>query len=927
MKNNLNFIEHFRNFVYYATKNLQELYDYGLYDEMIYLVFKQELLMLKQAIGSIINNTDIPNDIKISQLRSEVIDSMKHVGHPSLKKTLKFFEVDTTKLNIRLLHFLNMTTTVICAEFGDDISGKNNKFIEIYNDENEMSNDIPNIFDLSIPCIVPKALISVDEDGNYTTQAEHKCLIVTVMFSQDWLLLETSSYIKSKLKLDSNKGLWEKYMKIMGTPYVSFSNKFGLDVKKLMKTYENNKHNEQFFIDENLTEIERKSDIVEFAKLFYLEGNYDMMIKLYNQLTDDCGEKIINPLFPKALLDKIQSAQSDYTFPPEVLEKIKEKEEECDKSPDPKPKRWLSSIKKIPFGVIKEDKTFSFVGNFISKHGKTYGWNNFMDIFRGIKKCDNKTIVKEWKSHLNERKSRLKSIRKSLDNAVYGHENVKGEIINLVSGWMNGGISGECIGLEGPPGNGKTSIGKNGICKAFIDENGDEFPFVYISLGAANNGSYLFGHHYTFQGSVPGRIADGLMRSKCMNPIFYFDELDKISQTESGKELVNSLIHITDFTQNDSFEDMYFAGIKLDLSKCLFIFSFNDALQIDKILRDRLNIIKTKPLNIKEKITIGKDYLLKDICKEIGWNLSDIKITPALLKYIITSYTLEPGVRKYKSSLKEIMKKLNHDISSGLIKSKTFPLKITEKDVDNILDINKKIRIKMTHTKPTVGLVNGLYCVPGYGIGGIIPLQAMRTVKKGSKDLGNITVTGNLGKVMSESVECAKTVIQNILTPTELKDMEKRGINVHLHAMDASSEKEGPSAGGAITLCLYSLITNKTVRNNIALTGEITLDGQITAIGGVPEKVNGGHQVGCNVILLPEENRQDYDIALRDGWFDSNIRILEKTELMDSVKDNELCVKFVENIYDIIKMTIIEEKPIKHKITRAKRMSAVVATS
>ena len=926
MKNN--FVEQARNFVYYATKNLEELQESGIYDDMVYLVLMQELSTLNSTIEGLLDNTELPMELKDAQLRDEVTEAMKHVSHPSLKETLSLFEIDVSKINTRLMNFLEITTTVVCAQLGDDVSGKNSKFIEIQQEDEVFGDNMPNVFDLSVPCSVPGAIISIDEDGNCFVKTENRRLIITVLFKQDWLLLSISSYTKSKLNITNKKGLWNKYGKVVGSGYVAFSNKFGLNVTKIMDNYIENKAKIEFLSEsaEELFQNETKSDVLEYLKLFYLDGKYDKASDLYDKLTSVCGKQLINTLIPKTYLEKFKKDTKGFIVPDDVAEKIKEKEEECERSPDPKPKRWLDSIKKMPFGVIKKDRTFSFVEGFLKDHGEANNWKNFMDVFKGIKKCKDKTAKNQWAEYLKDRQSKTTSIKTSLDNAVYGHENVKKEIINLSSEWMNGGMKGTCIGLQGPPGNGKTSIAKDGICKAFVDENGNEFPYIYISLGAANNGSYLFGHHYTFQGSVPGQIAEGLIKSKCMNPIFYFDELDKISQTESGKELINTLIHITDFTQNDSFEDMYFAGIKLDLSKCLFIFSFNDVHAIDRVLKDRLHIIKTNPLNIREKIVIGRDYLMKDICKNIGWNMSDVVIPDQLLSYIVRSYTLEPGVRKYKNMLIKIMRKYNHDISEGKIKGTKLPLKLSEDEVDDVLDINNKVRLKMTHKNPTVGLINGLYCIPSYGLGGTIPLQAKQTFPQAGKDGSNITVTGNLGKVMSESVACAKTAIWGILNEVERKKLAKEGLNLHLHAMDAASEKEGPSAGGAITLCMYSLITNKKIRNNIAMTGEITLDGEISEIGGVAEKINGGNQVGCNIILLPHGNRQEFDIAVRDGCFDTKIRVLKDKEWTEHIKGNELCVKFVETIDDVIKMAIVKDSASTKKTKTTKKSSNATDT-
>ena len=189
-----------------------------------------------------------------------------------------------------------------------------------------------------------------------------------------------------------------------------------------------------------------------------------------------------------------------------------------------------------------------------------------------------------------------------MNSCVHGHEDTKKSLMRLIGQWMNGNNSGTCIGLCGPPGIGKTTLCKNGISQCLIDSDGNKRPFAFIGLGGAHSGSFLEGHLYTYLGSSPGKIVDILIETQCMNPIIYIDELDKISNTEHGKEIVGILTHLTDKTQNDTFEDKYFSGIKLDLSKTLFIFSYNDPHSIDRILRDRIQEIQIKPLTKIDKM-------------------------------------------------------------------------------------------------------------------------------------------------------------------------------------------------------------------------------------------------------------------------------------------------------------------------------------
>ena len=248
----------------------------------------------------------------------------------------------------------------------------------------------------------------------------------------------------------------------------------------------------------------------------------------------------------------------------------------------------------------------------------------------------------------------LIDVKKTLDNAVYGHTKTKEQVIQIIAQWISNPVSvGNCIGIQGVMGNGKTTLVKNGIAKA-IDR-----PFAFITLGGASDASFLEGHNYTYEGSTWGKIVDILISCKCMNPVFYFDELDKVSDTAKGEEIINLLIHLTDASQNSQFNDRYFNGIDLDLSKSLFIFSFNDKKKVNPILLDRLICIETDEFKLEDKVEISKNYLLKDIYKQLCIKEDTYKLTDDNIKYIIEKYTDEGGVRTLKKHLFNIFSKLN----------------------------------------------------------------------------------------------------------------------------------------------------------------------------------------------------------------------------------------------------------------------------
>jgi ATP-dependent Lon protease len=248
----------------------------------------------------------------------------------------------------------------------------------------------------------------------------------------------------------------------------------------------------------------------------------------------------------------------------------------------------------------------------------------------------------------------VSGVRNQMDAAIYGHEEAKLQILQFVSSWIaNPSGAGNVLSIHGPMGVGKTTLVKDGVAKALGR------PFHFISLGGATDASFLDGHSYTYEGSTWGRIADILMQSKCMNPIIYFDELDKISETPKGEEIMNLLIHITDGSQNDKFQDKYFTGLDLDLSRCLFIFSHNNHERVNPILRDRMYNIKVEGFNLKEKLVIAEQYLLAQALKDVGLH-EKVSVSKDIVEHIIEHYTSsEKGVRELKRCLQTVMSKLN----------------------------------------------------------------------------------------------------------------------------------------------------------------------------------------------------------------------------------------------------------------------------
>ena len=492
---------------------------------------------------------------------------------------------------------------------------------------------------------------------------------------------------------------------------------------------------------------------------------------------------------------------------------------------------------------------------------------------------------KEWVKFKMETKMYMNNVDDILEKSVYGHAKAKRSIKQVVAQWITGELKGYCFGFEGPPGTGKTSLAKNGISKCLVDINGEKRPFAFIALGGSSNGSTLEGHSYTYVGSTWGRIVDILMETECMNPIIYVDELDKISRTEHGRELIGILTHMTDSTQNSEFMDKYFAGVRIDLSRVLFIFSYNDPDLLDPILRDRIHVVKFSPLKQADKHEVCKLHLIPEILKTIGLSNGDIVFPPDVIDYIIDNYTAEGGVRRLKEKLFEITRDLNirHMVNQ---EDYLFPYTVTTDFLKNDLFVEHPIlHNKCILSEPRVGLVNGMYA-SSLGVGGITIIECFVVPKTSFLAL---ELTGKQGDVMKESMSVAKTVAWNLLTDNTKNDLyaqsKEKSFGLHIHCPDGGTPKDGPSAGTAITVCILSSLLGLAVDNTVAITGEIDLNGQVCQIGGLDTKIRGAKKAGVKKVLFPKTNAHD-------------LQSIQKH--YSPFADNTLEYVMVETIWDVL---------------------------
>jgi ATP-dependent Lon protease len=507
-------------------------------------------------------------------------------------------------------------------------------------------------------------------------------------------------------------------------------------------------------------------------------------------------------------------------------------------------------------------------------------------------KTDISNVTKKQK----QIKDYIENVKITLDKAVYGHEKAKKQIEGIISQWINGTQDGYCFGFEGPAGVGKTSLAKYGLSNCLKDENGNSRPFAMIQMGGDSNGSTLHGHNYTYVGSTWGSIVQILIDKKCMNPIIFIDEVDKISRTEHGREIVGILTHLLDTTQNDCFQDKYFSGIDLDLSKALFILSYNDVEAIDRILLDRIHRIKFNSLSLEDKLVICKNHVLPVIFKKMG--LEDmLQFDDSVLKFIIDEYTLESGVRKLKEILFEIVCEVNMDILKNSDKEFTIPIDITIADIkQKYLKDKREVKVYKIHEESKVGVINALWANQ-LGQGGVLPIQASFVP---SDKFLQLTLTGSMGEVMKESISVSLTNAWNLTPPDRQKYLLEKYNNtesknthgIHVHCPDISVKKDGPSATTAFTILLYSLFNDAKIKNYFGITGETHFGYYLTEIGGLQEKIIHSIKSGVTEFIFPKENQSDFD------------------KIMEKYKDNSIIegIKFhsISHIHEV--MDLILEK-------------------
>lgn len=432
----------------------------------------------------------------------------------------------------------------------------------------------------------------------------------------------------------------------------------------------------------------------------------------------------------------------------------------------------------------------------------------------------------------------IDKVQKQLDKDHYGLTKVKERITETIAvRALAPDIKGQIICLYGPPGVGKTSIGKS-IAKA-LGRN-----YARVSLGGVRDEAEIRGHRKTYVGSMPGRMINALKQAKSMNPVILLDEIDKMSNDYKG-DPSSAMLEVLDSEQNNAFVDHYLE-IPVDLSDVLFITTANSLDTISPPLLDRMEVIELNSYTREEKFNIAKKHLLPKQLKKHGEKAADLKVTDKALYSIIDFYTKEAGVRKLERRIADICRKAAKKLVSG-----TKKLTVTDANINEYLGVKKYLPEHLA-AQDEVGLVNGLAWT---SVGGtMLPLEVL--VLDGT---GKTEFTGSLGDVMKESAKIAVSLTRALSDKYGIDKEFYKNKDIHVHAPEGAVPKDGPSAGVTLTTALVSALSGIPVRRDVAMTGEITLRGKVLAIGGLKEKTMAAYRAGVKTVCIPKENEPDID--------------------------------------------------------------------
>ena len=614
----------------------------------------------------------------------------------------------------------------------------------------------------------------------------------------------------------------------------------------------------QLTMIQNQTDIAKKIDIMTHLVVSQMENRYAVLSNVY---IDQRMEKLLTFLVQenelihlemtlnqrvKAAIDK---SQKEYFLREKIKVIRKELGEEVDKDAELDELEQKIEASLMPESVKERArKELKRMRNSTPMHPEYGNIQNYLDFLVGL----------PWGIY-KENDHDLVYAAKILEKDHYGLEKIKARILEFLAvQFKRGDNAGSILCFVGPPGIGKTSLAQS-IARALGRD------FIRAALGGVQDVAEIRGHRRTYVGAIPGRIIQGISDVGSSNPVFLLDEIDKLTRDFKGDPSA-ALLEALDPEQNNTFSDHYLE-VPYDLSKVFFITTANDISQIPGPLRDRMEIIEMSSYTEYEKLQIAKRYLVKKAMAACGLEKGSISFTDGALREIITRYTRESGVRELERKIEACCRKF---AKGEYIADEALPARVTKANVKDYLG-KPLVDHLATSEENAVGVAVGMAWTP---VGGEI-LQIESVAMPGK---GNLLLTGQLGDVMRESAQISLSYLRSVAARYGIADDFVETHDIHVHVPSGAVPKEGPSAGVTMTTSLLSMMTGKPLRQDVAMTGEMTLRGKVLPVGGIREKVTAAHRAGAKIVLIPEDCQRDIDEIPQEVRDDLDIRLVKRVE-------------------------------------------------
>ena len=641
---------------------------------------------------------------------------------------------------------------------------------------------------------------------------------------------------------------YERTLKMLFNDYVSYVPKIPGDLSNLIS----GEHDLKRLFDLIVFNIFLKTESKQ--KLLEINEPEERIKSLIEMLTEEIKILRFEAEINEQIRDTIDNNQREYILREQMRAISKQLGGEGDV--DDEVFDYSDRIQAIGFPEDTEEKLLREVNKMykVSQSSQEYGL---------IKTYLDSVLEMPWNTYTTD-SINIEKAEKQLEKDHYGLKKVKERILEMISvRKLNPEIKSQIICLVGPPGVGKTSVGKS--IAAALGRH-----YVRVSLGGVRDEAEIRGHRKTYVGAMPGRIVNALKQAKCMNPVILFDEIDKMGNDYKG-DPASAMLEVLDPEQNSTFTDHYLE-IPTDLSDVLFITTANTTDTIPAPLLDRMEVIELSSYTREEKFNIAKKHLLPKQLKKHGETRRTVKINDKALYAMIDGYTKEAGVRGLEKKIAAVCRKAAKKLVSG-----ESTVSVSDTNISEFLGTRKYLPESIEKSDET-GIVTGLAWT---SVGGVtMPLEVI--VMEGD---GKVEVTGSLGDVMKESSKIAVSLVRSIADKYSIDPEFYKNKDLHIHAPEGAVPKDGPSAGVTMTTALVSALSGMPVKHDIAMTGEITLHGKVLPIGGLKEKSMAAYKAGVKTVIIPKENEADLDEV--DETVKDNVRFIP-AEKIQTVLDNAL---------------------------------------